>query len=351
MGWAQNTSELAYERGGPDRWLSTYLVVENWLREHADSAAGERGALLLGDVVARWWALRQLSLSVARMIDRGEAPARRVGARQGDGHPLRAGRARAGAPARGPRAVARRRRRCSSGCSRGRSSPVRRSRSAAGRSRSCARWRRRGWSRDRPAARSTPPTGSSPTTCTHEAVQDAERDGWAPDGVAGRRRRRLPVGVDRRGRRRLRWHVDRRRRHRRASPAATPRRSRWPRPGCSAAGSRRRPGLPLPDGPVTVVPGHADDTLALSGGTVSGRAVTRGVGPRGRARRRTAGRRRRLGGGVDSDRVRRPSSPAPTSPASPGTRSSSTAPPPTSRRHRPGSTRTRCASGARSRGR
>jgi hypothetical protein len=75
MGWAQNTSELAYERGGPDRWLSTYLVVENWLREHPDSAAGERGALLLGDVVARWWALRRLSLSIARKIDRGEAPA------------------------------------------------------------------------------------------------------------------------------------------------------------------------------------------------------------------------------------------------------------------------------------
>jgi alkylation response protein AidB-like acyl-CoA dehydrogenase len=75
MGWAQNTSELAFERGGPDRWLSTFLVVEQWLREHAGSAAGERGTLLLGDVVARWWGLRQLSLSVARKIDRGEAPA------------------------------------------------------------------------------------------------------------------------------------------------------------------------------------------------------------------------------------------------------------------------------------
>jgi alkylation response protein AidB-like acyl-CoA dehydrogenase len=75
MGWAQNTSELAFERGGPDRWLSTYLVVENWLREHPDDAAGERGGLLLGDLVARWWALRQMSLSIARKIDRGEAPA------------------------------------------------------------------------------------------------------------------------------------------------------------------------------------------------------------------------------------------------------------------------------------
>lgn len=75
MGWTQNTSELAYERGGPDRWLSTFLVVETWLREHADTAAGERGRLLLGDAVARWWGLRQLSLSIARKIDRGEAPA------------------------------------------------------------------------------------------------------------------------------------------------------------------------------------------------------------------------------------------------------------------------------------
>src|SRR2546430_13128644 len=32
-GWTQNTSELAFERGGPDRWLSTYLVVEELLRQ------------------------------------------------------------------------------------------------------------------------------------------------------------------------------------------------------------------------------------------------------------------------------------------------------------------------------
>ena len=33
QGWAQNTSELAYERGGPERWLSTYLVVEELVRD------------------------------------------------------------------------------------------------------------------------------------------------------------------------------------------------------------------------------------------------------------------------------------------------------------------------------
>jgi len=74
MGWAQNTSELAHERGGPDRWLSTYLVVEQFLREHADDPLDERAQVVLGEATARWWGLRQLSLSVARQIDRGQAP-------------------------------------------------------------------------------------------------------------------------------------------------------------------------------------------------------------------------------------------------------------------------------------
>lgn len=74
-GWAQNTSELAYERGGPERWLSTYLVVEELLRSRPELFAHERARLMLGEAVSRWWALRRLSLSVARMIDSGEAPA------------------------------------------------------------------------------------------------------------------------------------------------------------------------------------------------------------------------------------------------------------------------------------
>jgi alkylation response protein AidB-like acyl-CoA dehydrogenase len=74
-GWAQNTSELAHERGGPERWLSTYLLVEELLRTCGGLFDGERACLALGGAVARWWAMRRLSLSVARMIDSGEAPA------------------------------------------------------------------------------------------------------------------------------------------------------------------------------------------------------------------------------------------------------------------------------------
>ncbi len=74
MGWAQNTSELAYERGGPDRWLSTFGIVEEFLRQHEGTALGDRAAEMVGWATARWWSLRNLSLSVARLIDEGQAP-------------------------------------------------------------------------------------------------------------------------------------------------------------------------------------------------------------------------------------------------------------------------------------
>ncbi len=74
QGWAQNTSELAYERGGPDRWLSTYLLVEELLRRDGARASSEL-LDLLGDAVANYWVLHHLSLSVARSIDEGGAPA------------------------------------------------------------------------------------------------------------------------------------------------------------------------------------------------------------------------------------------------------------------------------------
>ncbi|HCB33766.1 MAG TPA: acyl-CoA dehydrogenase [Acidimicrobiaceae bacterium] len=79
MGWRQNTTEMAYERGGPDRWLSPFSTVEQLMRECAAPAlAGtplaDAAASLFGELAARWWAVRNLSLSVARLIDEGRAP-------------------------------------------------------------------------------------------------------------------------------------------------------------------------------------------------------------------------------------------------------------------------------------
>jgi hypothetical protein len=73
-GWEQNTSELVYERGGPDRWLSTYLVFEEFLREHEAETIPTEVLDGIGDVAAHYWVLHHLSLSIARSIDQGEAP-------------------------------------------------------------------------------------------------------------------------------------------------------------------------------------------------------------------------------------------------------------------------------------
>lgn len=73
-GWAQNTSELVYERGGPERWLSSFTIVE-WLLREPGEVDQARLADLLGGFVPRWSVLRQMSLSIARLIDLGRAPA------------------------------------------------------------------------------------------------------------------------------------------------------------------------------------------------------------------------------------------------------------------------------------
>jgi alkylation response protein AidB-like acyl-CoA dehydrogenase len=73
-GWQQIGSELAFERGGPDRWLSAYGVVEELLRATTGRTLPEELVTGLGSLTAQWWALRRLSLSVARMVDDGRSP-------------------------------------------------------------------------------------------------------------------------------------------------------------------------------------------------------------------------------------------------------------------------------------
>jgi hypothetical protein len=65
-GWRQVTSELAFERSGPDRYMSTWPLLAAYLHE----APGERTAVAVGDLLARYWTIRQMSLSVARALER-----------------------------------------------------------------------------------------------------------------------------------------------------------------------------------------------------------------------------------------------------------------------------------------
>jgi len=73
-GWKQVTGELAYERSGPDRFLSTFtLLIEGFqmLGERVD----DRAAIALGRIIAHLMTLRRMSRSIAGMLQRGEDPA------------------------------------------------------------------------------------------------------------------------------------------------------------------------------------------------------------------------------------------------------------------------------------
>ncbi|BBX04738.1 acyl-CoA dehydrogenase [Mycolicibacterium moriokaense] len=74
-GWEQVTSELVYERGGPERWLSTYIVVEGFVRTCPPSTLGAHAKRVLGGISAKLWGLRNMSLSTARALDEGRLPA------------------------------------------------------------------------------------------------------------------------------------------------------------------------------------------------------------------------------------------------------------------------------------
>src|SRR4029077_17040658 len=58
---------------GPERWLSPFQLVQTFLSEYGQ-VLPPGAASFLGEALARWWAIRQLSLCVARMIDEGRAP-------------------------------------------------------------------------------------------------------------------------------------------------------------------------------------------------------------------------------------------------------------------------------------
>jgi alkylation response protein AidB-like acyl-CoA dehydrogenase len=73
-GWRQVTAELAFERSGPERFLSTFPLLDALVRQLAEQAADAADAAALGEVVARVWALRQMSLAVAGALARGDAP-------------------------------------------------------------------------------------------------------------------------------------------------------------------------------------------------------------------------------------------------------------------------------------
>jgi alkylation response protein AidB-like acyl-CoA dehydrogenase len=72
-GWQQVTTELAFERSGPERYLSSFALLTALIHE-VGKEPGERAAAVVGRLVAHLVTLRQMSLSIAVMLEAGENP-------------------------------------------------------------------------------------------------------------------------------------------------------------------------------------------------------------------------------------------------------------------------------------
>lgn len=73
-GWAQVMSELAFERSGPERFLSSFVLLRELVRVLGTDPSDEAKAVL-GRLTAHLVTLRYLSRSVASLLQRGENPA------------------------------------------------------------------------------------------------------------------------------------------------------------------------------------------------------------------------------------------------------------------------------------
>lgn len=77
-GWNQVVSELAFERSGPDRFLSTFRLVTELVRVLRDGGAGynvdDAQKTALGALVARLWSIRRMSMQVTAQLAAGKMP-------------------------------------------------------------------------------------------------------------------------------------------------------------------------------------------------------------------------------------------------------------------------------------
>jgi hypothetical protein len=73
QGWKQSIAELAYERSGPERIMSTYPLLEEVVSLLEDEN-NELDQVTVGKLVSRLWTLRKMSLGVAGLLEDGVTP-------------------------------------------------------------------------------------------------------------------------------------------------------------------------------------------------------------------------------------------------------------------------------------
>ncbi|WNC12281.1 acyl-CoA dehydrogenase family protein [Brevibacillus brevis] len=72
-GWKQGMAELAYERSGPERFLSTFPLLEELLRALREKG-DKRLIAQVSPMLSRLWTLRQMSIGIANMLEQGVTP-------------------------------------------------------------------------------------------------------------------------------------------------------------------------------------------------------------------------------------------------------------------------------------
>ncbi len=70
QGWQQVTSELALERSGPERYMTTFPLFTELIRK-LGATPDARALEMVGKLTARLWALRRMSLAIAMTLDPG----------------------------------------------------------------------------------------------------------------------------------------------------------------------------------------------------------------------------------------------------------------------------------------
>ncbi len=70
QGWKQVTSELALERSGPERYMTTFPLFTELMRR-LGGTPDARAAEAAGKLAARMWSLRRMSLAIAITLDPG----------------------------------------------------------------------------------------------------------------------------------------------------------------------------------------------------------------------------------------------------------------------------------------
>lgn len=72
-GWKQVMADLAFERSGPERFLSTFPLFKEFIRIVGESR-DKSVHVAIGNLTTRLWTLRHMSLGVAGLLEKGQSP-------------------------------------------------------------------------------------------------------------------------------------------------------------------------------------------------------------------------------------------------------------------------------------